>query len=361
MLLGLRGVGKTVLLNRIAEIAEAEGYQTMQLEAPEGQRLANHLAPALKAVLLRLSRVERAKDVATRAIGALRGFASAFKVTIGDLELGLSEPATADSGMIEVDMPELLLATARTASVAGQPVALFVDEVQYLNEEDLRALIVAIHRVGQRGLPLIVFGAGLPQLAALAGEARSYSERLFDFPPVGPLDEADDKRAVGEPIREEGAEIGDDALNSIVQETEGYPYFLQEWGKHAWDVAQRSPITLEDVPAASLAATAALDRSFFRVRFDRLTPRERTYLRAMSELGPGPHRSGDIAETLDVEVSSVAPLRSALIRKGMIYSPAHGDTAFTVPMFDQFMRRIIPKWEPPAERRRRAASHEPGE
>jgi len=361
MLLGLRGVGKTVLLNRIAEIAEVEGYQIVQLEAPEGRRLAEYLAPALKGVLIRLSRVERAKDVAARALGALRGFASAFKVTIGEVDVSVLGPTTADSGNVEVDLPELLLATAQAAAAAAHPVAIFVDEVQYLNEEDLRALIVAVHRVGQRGLPLIVFGAGLPQLAALAGEARSYSERLFDFPPVGALDATAAARAVGEPVRDEGADIADDALGRVVQETQGYPYFLQEWGKHAWDAAPRSLITVDDVAAASLAATAALDRSFFRVRFDRLTPRERTYLRAMAELGPGPHRSGDIAETLGVEVSSAAPLRSGLIRKGMIYSPAHGDTAFTVPMFDQFMLRIIPEWEAPAELRRRRSGPAQGQ
>jgi hypothetical protein len=353
MLLGLRGVGKTVLLNRISELAEDSGYSVVMLEAPEGQRFARFLAPALKAVILRLSRVERARDYAARAMGALRGFASAFKVTIGEVEFGVTEPPTADSGNLEVDLPELLLATGLAARAAGTSVCICLDEVQYLTEEDLRGLIVALHRLAQRGLPVVLFGAGLPQVAALAGEAKSYAERLFDFPDVGALTNEAAEIAVREPVREEGADIADDALRRIVAVTEGYPYFLQEWGKHTWNAAARSPITSVDVESASASAMAALDSNFFRVRFDRLTPREQDYLRAMAELGPGPHRSGAIAEKLGTTVERMGPLRSGLIRKGMIWSPAHGDTAFTVPMFDSFMRRVMPGWTAPAIAKRR--------
>lgn len=345
MLLGLRGVGKTVLLNRIEGMAGDIGYLTVLMEAPEGQRLAAYLAPSLKSALLRLSRVERAKDYAARAMGALRGFASVFKVSIGEVEFGVAEPEIADSGNLEVDLPELLIATAEAAKAAETSVAVFVDEVQYLTEEDLRALIVALHRIVQKGLPLVLFGAGLPQVAALAGEAKSYAERLFDYPGVGPLDPEAAETAVREPIQDEGAAIEPAALRQIVQVTKGYPYFLQEWGKHAWNTASRSPITVADVDAANKAATAALDKSFFRVRFDRLTPREQDYLRAMAELGTGPHRSGAIAERLGTTVENAGPLRNGLIKKGMIWSPAHGDTAFTVPMFDEFMHRAIPTWD----------------
>jgi hypothetical protein len=351
MLLGLRGVGKTVLLNRIAWLAKEIGYHTAEMEAPEGQRLAEYLAPNLKSTLLRLSRLEQARDYAARAMGALRGFASTFKVSIGDVEFGVTEPEVADSGNLEVDLPELLIATAEAAKAGGTSVAIFVDEVQYLTEVDLRALIVALHRIAQKGLPLVVFGAGLPQVAALAGEAKSYAERLFDFPDVGALDPKAAVRAIREPIRGEGADIESAALQQIVQVTKGYPYFLQEWGKHAWNTAQSSPITLADLSSAGTAATTALDKSFFRVRFDRLTPREQDYLRAMAELGPGPHRSGVIAEKLGTGVEKAGPLRNGLIRKGMIWSPAHGDTAFTVPMFDEFMRRVIPTWDGPSRRR----------
>jgi hypothetical protein len=347
MLLGLRGVGKTVLLNKIATIAEGLGYLVVPLEAPEGQRLAQYLAPALKGTILQLSKVERAKDYAVRAAGALRGLASVFRISIGEIEIAVNAPQAADSGNIEVDLPELLLATAQAAKAGETSVAICLDEVQYLIEEDLRGLIVALHRVAQRALPMVLFGAGLPQVAALAGDAKSYAERLFDYPEVGPLVPAEAERAVREPVRNEGAEIEIDALRHIVRVTRGYPYFLQEWGKHTWNSAPRSPITGKDVETASQLATQALDKNFFRVRFDRLTPREQDYLRAMAELGPGPHRSGAIADKLGSPVENMGPLRSALIRKGMIWSPAHGATAFTVPMFDDFMRRAIPNWAAP--------------
>lgn len=344
MLLGLRGVGKTVLLNRISELAEEIGYLIVPLEAPEGQRLAEYLAPALKGTILRLSKVERAREYASRAMASLRGFASAFKVSIGEVDFGVTEPQTADSGNLEIDLPELLIGTAQAAKAAGTSVAIFVDEVQYLSEEDLRGLIVALHRIVQKGLPIVLFGAGLPQVAALAGDAKSYAERLFDYPGVGPLAPAAAASAILEPVRAEGAEIDPEALDRIVAVTRGYPYFLQEWGKHTWNTAPQSPITTADVDTASRSATEALDKNFFRVRFDRLTPREQDYLRAMAELGPGPHRSGAVAEALGSTVENMGPLRSGLIKKGMIWSPAHGDTAFTVPMFDEFMRRAIPEW-----------------
>lgn len=347
MLLGLRGVGKTVLLNRIAKDAEDMGYLAVRLEAPEGKRLAAYLAPALKAVLVRLSKVARAKAYVATAVGALRGFASAFKVSIGEFELEVTEPKTADSGNIEIDLPDLLVATGKAAKAADTSVALFVDEVQYLTEEDLRGLIVALHRVAQEGLPLVLFGAGLPQVAALAGEAKSYAERLFAYPEVGALTPTAAASAVGEPIRNQDCEIEPVALESIVEVTKGYPYFLQEWGKHAWNMAPQSPIKACDVDVAGQSATETLDKNFFRVRFDRLTPREQDYLRAMAQLGAGPHPSGAIADAMGTISENVGPLRSGLIKKGMIYSPKHGETAFTVPMFDEFMCRAIPTWSAP--------------
>lgn len=343
MLLGLRGVGKTVLLNRIAEIAEGEGYLAVSLEAPEDRRLAEMLVPPLKVALFALSRVDRARDIANRGLRILRNFASVFQVRVGEAEFGVtSAEEDAVSGNLEHDLPELLLRVAEAADAAQRPVLIAIDEVQYLELEDLSALIVSAHKIGQRNLPIVVFGAGLPQLAALAGEAKSYSERLFDYPDVGPLDYEAAASAIRGPIRGEGAEIEDGALKEIVLRTEGYPYFLQEWGSHAWNDAPGSPITEADVASATLHALRALDNGFFKVRFDRLTPREKEYLRAMAKLGSGPHRSGDIADVLGASVTTVAPLRGGLIRKGMIYSPAHGDTAYTVPMFDAFMRRVMP-------------------
>lgn len=352
MLLGLRGVGKTVLLNRVSELAEDAGYHVVQVEAPEGKRLAVFLAPALKAVLIRLSRTAQAKDLAERGLATLRAFASAFKVSIGEVSVSVSNEGVAESGNLEVDLPELLLTVGAAAKAADAGVAICIDEVQYLAEEDLRGLIVAMHRIAQKGYPVVMFGAGLPQIAALAGEAKSYAERLFDYPDVGPLATEEAMRAVREPIVEEGALIDDNALRTIVDLTKGYPYFLQEWGKHAWNSADGPVITVDDIAPASVKALEALDKSFFRVRFDRLTPREQDYLRAMATLGPGPHRSGAIADCLNSTVENMGPLRAGLIRKGMIWSPAHGDTAFTVPMFDEYMKRAMPVWTPPKKAKR---------
>jgi len=198
------------------------------------------------------------------------------------------------------------------------------------------------HRAAQRRLPVVLVGAGLPQLRGRMGRAKSYAERLFDFPEVGPLPSDAARVAIAKPAAAEGVEIDDNALERIVDATHGYPYFLQEWGKHAWDTADASPITVDDVERGSVTATAALDASFFRVRFDRSTPSEKRYLRAMAELGPGPHRSGAIADLLERDVTSLGPTRAQLISKGMIWSPSHGDTAFTVPLFDEFMKRIMP-------------------
>jgi hypothetical protein len=298
-----------------------------------------------------LSAVETAKALATKGLRALQNFMSAFKMKVGDVEVSVQEPGVADSGHLETDLSELLLLVAEAARAADTPVAILIDEVQYLSSEDLSALIGSIHKIGQRNLPLILFGAGLPQLAALAGEAKSYAERLFDYPEVGALDRNDAERAIREPIRSEGAEIEPAALAMIVDHTHGFPYFLQEWGSHTWDTAPVSPITHADVARATEDALRTLDQGFFRVRLDRLTPRERDYMRAMAELGPGPHRSGDIAGLLGVQVTTVGPLRGGLLRKGMIYSPQHGDTAFTVPMFDAFMKRSMPDWTPRGRRR----------
>lgn len=238
----------------------------------------------------------------------------------------------------------MLIAVAAAALAAGTGVAVLIDEVQYIQKPDLSALIVAMHRVSQKALPLVLFGAGLPQIAALAGEAKSYAERLFDFPDVGPLDDGAARDAIRAPLVREGVSIDEDALRRILEKTLGYPYFLQEWGAHAWNVAAAAPITLEDIQKAEVAAINRLDRGFFRVRLDRLTPREKDYVRAMASLGRGPHRSGEIARVLSIDVKTAGPLRNGLIKKGMIYSPQHGDTAFTVPMFDEFMIRSMPGW-----------------
>ena len=345
LLIGLRGVGKTVLLDRIREIAEAMGIATIRIEAPENRSLPAIIAPQLRLALLRLSKQAKAKDVAIHALRALAGFAKALKLKYHDIEVGLDyepEPGLADNGDLDQDLIALLEAAGEAARAAETALVLFVDELQYVAEEQLAALTMALHRCAQRSLPIALFGAGLPQLPGQMGRAKSYAERLFDFPVIDALDHNSAVAAVRKPVQAESTRITDDAVAEIVRLTRGYPYFLQQWGKHTWDVAIQSPIEFEDVVVASPLAVAGLDESFFRVRFDRLTPSEKRYLRAMAQLGPGPHRSGDIAEELARKVTTLAPLRSSLIHKGMVWSPNHGDTAFTVPLFDVFMRRMMP-------------------
>ncbi|HYO25296.1 MAG TPA: ATP-binding protein [Lacipirellulaceae bacterium] len=345
MMVGLRGVGKTVLLDRMRDDAEASGMQTLRIEAPERRSLPAMLAPELRLALLKLSRSGAAKDLAVRALRGLAGFAKALKLKYGDIEVGLDyapEAGLADNGDLEYDLPALLEAAGAAARQAGSALVMFIDELQYVEEPQLASLITSLHRTAQRKLPVALVGAGLPQLRGHMGKAKSYAERLFSFPEIGPLPEAAARFAVAEPARQLGVHVEDDALELIVAHTQGYPYFLQEWGKHAWDVADASPITRADVEAATVTALAALDESFFRVRFDRLTPTEKRYLRAMAHLGPGPHRTGDIAEVLGRTSPSLGPTRNQLISKGMVFSLSHGDTAFTVPLFDAFMRRIMP-------------------
>ena len=344
MLVGLRGVGKTVLLDRIRSNAEAEGLATIRIEAPENRSLPALLVPQLRVVLLQLSRHAKTKDVAIRGLRALTGFARALKVKYGDIEVGLDyepEPGLADNGDLDQDLLALLEVVGVAAKAADTVLVMFIDELQYVDEDQLGALIMALHRCAQLSLPITLIGAGLPQLPGQMGRAKSYAERLFDFPVIGPLPYDAASEAIRKPVESEYVTIDEAAIDAIVAVTHGYPYFLQQWGKFAWDTADESPITVEDVKVATVAAVASLDESFFRVRFDRLSPSERRYLRAMAELGPGPHRSGDIAIELDRKVTALAPVRAKLITKGMVWSPGHGDTAFSVPLFDEFMRRVI--------------------
>ncbi|MEZ5614809.1 MAG: ATP-binding protein [Rhodocyclaceae bacterium] len=345
LLTGLRGVGKTVLLNEIQRLASAAGYRTIEVEAHEDKRLGPLLAPSLRRLLYDLDRMAGAGDKVKRGLAVLRSFISAIKLTVGDVDIGLDiepEKGVADSGDLEIDLPILLMAVAEAAAERKSAIALLIDEVQYFNQKELGALIMAMHKVQQRQLPLVLIGAGLPILPGLAGESKSYAERLFSFPLIGALAEADARKALQDPALAAGVSFDPAALAEIFSMTQGYPYFLQEWGYQAWNLAVASPISLDVVTGATPKVIRRLDENFFRVRFDRLTPSEKKFLRAMAELGPGSHRTGDIAAMLSVQVNSLGPVRAKLIRKGMIYSPAHGEMAFTVPLFDEFMRRAIP-------------------
>jgi len=347
ILVGLRGVGKTVLLNAIEAAAEKAGHSALMMEAHEGKRLAALLVPRLRELLMRLSRIERAREQANRGLRVLKSFVGAVKkLKVGDIELELgieAEQGTADSGDLEADLPSLLLSVAEAARAAGTAATLLIDEMQYLEEKEFSALIMSVHRINQKGLPLVLMGAGLPQILALAGDSKSYAERLFSFPAIGALDTEDARSAIRAPVEQSAARIEEAALHEILEQSRCYPYFLQQWGYESWNMASGATITRQDVERATLKTLGSLDQSFFRVRVDRCKPSEKRYMRALAELGPGEHRSGAIAELLGLKVTSVGPTRASLIRKGMLYSPAHGDNTFTVPMFDEFMRREMPQ------------------
>lgn len=347
ILIGLRGVGKTVLLNEMRRAAEGEGIVTVPIEAPEGQSLPAMLVPALRTALLKLDRGQAAMTLAKRGLGALARFVKAFKLSYGELaaSIDLGEIGIADNGDLESDLIDLIDLVGAAAGERGTSLVLFIDELQYVPERELAALITALHRARQNDRPITMVAAGLPQLAGQMGKAKSYAERLFLFTSIGPLDTTAATAAIVHPIEAEGCSIEPEAIARILEITRGYPYFLQEWGKQCWDTAERCPITAEDVVIANPTAISALDDSFFRVRFDRMTPSEKLYLRAMADLGEGPYNSTAIAEHLGRKPSSFGPVRASLVAKGMIYTPGYGQSAFTVPLFDAFMRRIMPPSE----------------
>ena len=347
LFVGLRGVGKTVLLHRIAEQSEARGFVVLSIEAPEKHSLPALLIPSLRTALLKLDRIAATGDLAKKALRALGGFVNAMKVKYKDIEFGVdlgSELGVADSGDLEHDLIDLFAEIGRAAKEKKTAFVLFIDELQYVEEEQFASLITALHKCSQLQLPVALIGAGLPQLVGRAGRAKSYAERLFEYPEIGPLSDAEARKALVAPAEKENVQFEEHALREILKQTQAYPYFLQEWGKHSWACADESPISGEDASNATALAISELDASFFRVRFDRLTPAEKRYLRAMAELGPGPHKSGDIAQLLGKKVQSFGPTRATLIAKGMIYSLSHGDNSFTVPLFDGFMKRVMNEW-----------------
>ncbi len=348
LLTGLRGVGKTVLLNEMERMALENDYRTILVEVHENKPLGILLIPHLRRLLFELDRMSGAGDKVRRGLAVLKSFIGTVKVKVGEIEFGLDidpEVGTADSGDIEADLPGLFMAVAEAAVERGTCVAILIDEIQYLSGQELSALIMAMHKMQQRQLPLVLFGAGLPILPGLAGDSKSYAERLFSFPDIGALSKADAFEALQDPVNESGVVIEDAALQEIFRITHGYPYFLQEWGYQAWNRAESSPIDLDVIENASEIVIRRLDKNFFRVRFDRLTDGEKRFLRVMACLGAKAQRISDIADIMGVKTSSLGPIRAKLIKKGMAYSPAYGFMAFTVPLFDEFMLRIMPDFE----------------
>ena len=345
LLTGLRGVGKTVLLNEIKRLADKTGYQTIFIEAHENKPLGLMLLPYLRSLLFTLDRMAGAADKMKRSWAVLKSFLGSLRITVDEITLGFEvepENGSADSGDLEIDLPNLFMAIGEAAEDRKCAVAILIDEIQYLQQKELGALIMAMHRIQQNQLPIVLLGAGLPILPELAGDSKSYAERLFDFPHIGELSVGDAARALQEPTQSSGIVFEANALEEIFRLTRGYPYFLQEWGYQVWNLTATKSITLKTIQLATQKAIKRLDGSFFRVRFDRLTPGEKRFLRVMAELGPGPHRTADVAEGLGIRIASIGPMRAQLISKGMIYSPSHGDMAFTVPLFDEFMIRALP-------------------
>ena len=345
LLKGLRGAGKTVLLNEFGMIAQERGWIHAHVEATEDIRIASAMATLARRVLLEMSVKERAKDRAHRALGALRSFIKVHVPTGGGSTLIIdfeAQPGRADSGELDGDLSAVFVEVGETARDAGTGVLFTIDEIQYLGKVELSALIVGLHRVSQLGLPLLVAGAGLPSLPGLAGEARSYAERLFRYVDIGSLSTADATIALVQPTESEGGAWDDDAVNQVLEKTAGYPYFLQEFGKQAWNVAAGPTISPADVTEAVTLATDDLDGGFFRARIDKTTDAERDYLRAMAALGgPGPYKSGEVSKMMGKKTTQTGPVRDSLIKRGLCHSPRHGDIAFTVPMFDEFVRRAL--------------------
>lgn len=345
LLTGLRGVGKTVLLNRLERMASEDGYLSIIVEAHEDKPLGPLLVPSLRTALFQLDRMAGTSDRVKRGLAVLRGFISAMHVTVEGINYGLDiepEVGTADSGDLEIDLPNLFVAIGEAAQNRSSALAILVDEIQFFDDKEFASLIMAMHKVQQKQLPIVLLGAGLPILPRLAGESKSYAERLFSFPNIGALSASEAAKALQDPAQDADIEFEQAALDEVFRLTKGYPYFIQEWGYQAWNMSCQSPITKQTIEDATKVVTPRLDENFFRVRYDRLTPSEKRYLRAMAELGHGPQRTGEIADMLNREISSLGPVRGQLIHKGMIYSPTHGELAFTVPLFDKFMVRAIP-------------------
>ncbi|QSB23892.1 ATP-binding protein [Curtobacterium sp. 24E2] len=353
---GLRGVGKTVLLNEFAELARTANWEVVELEASkhdDGQ-FRQTMASLLRSALLQISPRKRWTDRARRAAEVLTAFGMSVDHT-GTWSMTWDvEPAEglADHGDLALDLTDVLVALGQAAQEHGRGVAILVDEVQFLRSAQLEAMIQALHKTVQRKLPITFVGAGLPQIAELAGDAKSYAERLFRFPEIDSLGDDDAREALIRPAELEEASFASDAVDLALEITKGYPYFLQELGYQAWEIAAGPEITADDIDAAREGYLTKLDRSFFRVRLDRATGLQTAYLRAMAELGPDAHKAADVARVLKRESTQLGPTRAELIDMGLLYTPEHGYAAFTVPDFDQFMLRAVPELVVPEVRRR---------
>lgn len=352
LLTGLRGVGKTVLLNQIENMAKEHGYKTILFEAQDGCSLAAKLIPHLRNLFYELDRTVGAKEKIRRGLMILRNFIGAVKLNYGDFGIDLDPlPGIADTGNMEADLPELFLSVAEAAREKNTGVALLIDEIQLLNQAELAALILSMHKLQQKQAPLVLIGAGLPTLPRLAGDAKSYAERLFSYPIIGTLNQQETRNALNRPAEQQGAYFTPEATSVIYEQTKGYPYFLQEWGYQVWKQSESPCMTVDDVESAVSLVTQRLDSNFFRVRYDRLTEGEKRFMHAMAACGKnGACKSSDVADRLAMKSSAITPTRANLIKKGMIYSPRHGLLDYSVPLFGEFLLRadrdFLSHWHP---------------
>lgn len=355
IIIGLRGVGKTVLLGEFLNKARERDWTTVDAEITKHEDFGRRMALLARRALLQVAPRARWKERGRRAAQVVRS----FQLTInpeGELSASLGDvdplEGIADSGSLAEDLTDVFVAIGEAAQEQGSGVVFLFDEVHFLRLQELEALIAALHKTVQRSLPVTFVGAGLPQLPELAGEAKSYAERLFKFPMVGSLPEPEALTALVDPAAENGVTYEPGAAEAIVKYTEGYPYFLQEYGSIVWDQGREGTISRADVEEAQELVEAKLDGSFFKVRAERTTDLELQYLRAMAELGPEPQQARDVAALLERTSEQLGPTRARLIDKGLLYTPGFGLAAFTVPQFDRYMRRAHRLVVPPVQRRR---------
>ena len=342
IVVGLRGVGKTVLLNEVQAIADAEYAITDCIEVGNNDSFSKLIIPTLRSILLKLDRASGVNGYVKKGLRVLKSFIGTVKLNVHDSEVSLdidAESGIADSGVLSKDLADTFVAVGESAKSCQTSIVILVDEIHNLPLNEIEALIMAIHRTNQKGLPFLVIGAGLPSLVRFSGNAKTYAERLFEYPEIGQLDSTEARRALIMPAIQENVEFEENAISEVISQTQGYPYFLQEWGYQAWNTAQSSPITLFDINKSNPLVLDRLEQNFFGSRYERVSDAQKQYLKAMARCGPGPHRTGQIAQTMGKSSRQVSSVREALIHSGMIYSPKYGLTAFTVPLFDEFMNR----------------------
>lgn len=334
-------------MNKIEEIADDNFVMYEHLETSEGHSFKEMLATSVQKLLTQMSVKAELKQFFQKAASILKAFQ--IKYSQGDVEYSFSmkdiQPAygTADTGQFENDLKEILVSLGVVAKKTENMVCFFIDEVQYLKQEELTALITALHRINQKQLPILIFAAGLPKIAKLAGDSKSYAERLFEFVSIDSLKYEDAKQALIHPAEAQGVSYSEDAIEYIVKITGGYPYFIQEYGKQAWDKMQDKRIDLECVKRAEESFIDSLDKSFFKVRYDRATKREKDFMFGMVKCGDLPCTIAEVARQMGTTPQSIGPLRSQLIHKGFIYATSYGEIDFTVPQFDKYLLRVNPE------------------